>query len=65
MKISIAVGLAMALSSNAAQSEPAPRLHARNLEALAPLPAPYDASRKASADLSAAHTRAKAEHKLY
>jgi thiol:disulfide interchange protein len=42
----------------------APRLHARSLEALAPLPLPYDEQADAVADLAAALRRAKTENKL-
>jgi thiol-disulfide isomerase/thioredoxin len=43
---------------------PAPRLHARSLEALAPLPLPYNESADAAADLLDARQRAKAQNKL-
>lgn len=66
MKSAIYLGLAAfgAVISTAAYAEKAPRLHARTLEQLAPLPLPYDQNADAAADLSAARARAKATNKL-
>jgi thiol-disulfide isomerase/thioredoxin len=47
-----------------ASAAPAPRLHARSLEALIPLPLPYDEHADAAADLAAARQRAKSHNKL-
>jgi thiol-disulfide isomerase/thioredoxin len=66
MKSAFFYSFALAMISVAApvDSEPAPRLHARTLEDLAPLPIPYDEHANASAALTAARARAKGAHKL-
>jgi thiol:disulfide interchange protein len=56
--------LALLLFATPAGSEPAPRLHARTLEQLAPLPLPYDERANAGAALAAARARAKAANRL-
>jgi thiol-disulfide isomerase/thioredoxin len=60
-KLAISSCVAFATPVSAA---PAPRLHARSLEALAPLPLPYNQSADADADLLAARQRAKTQNKL-
>jgi thiol-disulfide isomerase/thioredoxin len=47
-----------------AASAPAPRLHAQTVDALAPLPLPYDEKADAAAAVAAARHRAIASHKL-
>src|SRR5947209_18795780 len=65
MKIPRTALLAMATAISApAISAPAPPLHAQTLEALAPLPLPYDEKADAIAAVSAARARACSSGKL-
>jgi len=65
MKIPRTALLAMATAISApAISAPGPRLHAQTLEALAPLPLPYDEKADAIAGVSAARARARSSGKL-
>jgi thiol-disulfide isomerase/thioredoxin len=66
MKIAAASVLALfaAAVSGPAMSSPAPRLQVQTIEALAPLPMPYNEKANAKADVAAARAHAKASHKL-
>lgn len=52
------------LAVSPAHAATAPRLHVANVDALAPLPLPYDTSANAARDIAAAKKRAAAAHKL-
>ena len=58
------VGLGSIGLAAPAPSAPAPRLHVRTLDELAPLPLPYNEKANAKAAVAAARAHAKASHKL-
>lgn len=65
MKIALAAAIGLATTFPApASSAPAPRLHAQTLEALAPLPLPYDEKPDGAAVVAAGRSRARASGKL-
>lgn len=59
--VAIASGLMLAAP---VQALPAPRLHVASVDALAPLPLPYNTNADATRDVAAAKKRAAAAHKL-
>jgi thiol:disulfide interchange protein len=64
MRLAVALGLALLLAPPALAGEKAPRVRATSVEQLAqPLPAPYDSSADADAQVSAALKRARARGK--
>jgi thiol:disulfide interchange protein len=56
--------LTLLIAATPAISAPAPRLHVQTIDALAPLPTPYDEHANADAAVAAARAKARESHKL-